>query len=190
MGKDPAELSQSLPNRKVNDASISTTFKLILKLSGHNVKFNYSGGWNFRMLGPSSSFLFISQCPSPRCGSKMKERKRRQSRNGSWVGERHGRQVGCTALSDEQFPIHGDPRIFRRPLRKRPIHGYQKKKSPLFVEADGLDYMGVIAAAQYTDSYGTNSPRGKGTPFPILSRKEMFTLLFFQSRQDGFYPDR
>ena len=30
MGKGPAEWSQSLPNRKVNNASISTTFKLIL----------------------------------------------------------------------------------------------------------------------------------------------------------------
>lgn len=67
MGKGPAEWSQSIPNRKVNDASISTTFKLILNwygpitTSSSITLLQQSGGRNFRMLGPSSSLSSYPQ---------------------------------------------------------------------------------------------------------------------------------
>lgn len=73
MGKGPAEWSQSIPNRKVNDASISTTFKLILNWYGPITTSSsitptvclYLIGRNFRMLGPSSSFSSYPNAPAP-----------------------------------------------------------------------------------------------------------------------------
>lgn len=69
MGKGPAEWSQSLPNRKVNDVSISTTFKRILNWYGQITtsssitptvwKTEFSNGRTVIV------FLFISPCPSP-----------------------------------------------------------------------------------------------------------------------------
>lgn len=70
MGKGPAEWSQSLPNRKVNDASISTTFKLILNWYGPITTSSSITPTVWRTEFSNARtvivFLFISQCPSPR----------------------------------------------------------------------------------------------------------------------------
>lgn len=74
MGKGPAEWSQSIPNKKVNDASISTTFKLILNWYGPITTSSsiiptvclYLIGRNFRMPygdWPSSSFYSYPYAP-------------------------------------------------------------------------------------------------------------------------------
>lgn len=70
MGKGPAEWSQSLPNRKVNDASISTTFKLILNWYGPVTTSSSITPTVWRTEFSNARtvivFLFISPCPSPR----------------------------------------------------------------------------------------------------------------------------
>ena len=64
MGKGPSEWSQSLPKseRCLDIYHIQTDLELVRP--GHNVKFNYSGGRNFRMLGPSSSFSSYLHAPA------------------------------------------------------------------------------------------------------------------------------
>lgn len=70
IGKDPAEWSQSIPNRKVHDASISTTFKLILNWYGPITTSRKITPkvWRTEFSNARTVivFLFISPCPSPR----------------------------------------------------------------------------------------------------------------------------
>lgn len=65
--------------------------------------------------------------------------------------ERHGGQVGCTALSEDKSPIQGAIEAYEDPFGKGLYMATFKQRSLIFFEADGLDYMGVIAAAQYNE---------------------------------------